>query len=135
MKKFIALFKNQLPLINPFIDLVFELSNRLNQMAESMHKSRELKHRDSLEPMFKNCRENIQAYVNEVKLPKAREGALLLHNLLDYEENQLQKIQSIERIFHDLENQNDVGLKSKEGKQFITQQDYDLNILKENFSF
>ncbi|WP_375581043.1 FUSC family membrane protein [Marivirga tractuosa] len=134
-EKINALFKNQLPLINPFIDLVFELSNRLEQMAEAMHKSRKLKHRDDLGPMFEKCRDNIQAYVNEVKLPKAREGALLLHNLLDYEENQLQKIQSIERIFHDFENQNDVGLKSKEGKQFITQQDYDLNILKENFSF
>lgn len=134
-EKINALFKNQLPLINPFIDLVFELSNRLEQMAEAMHKNKKLKHRDDLGPMFEKCRENIQAYVKEVGLPKAREGALLLHNLLDYEENQLQKIQSIERIFYDLENQNNIGLKSKEGKQFITQQDYDLNVLKENFSF
>ncbi|MGJ3236897.1 FUSC family membrane protein [Marivirga sp.] len=129
------LFKNQIQFVHPFIELVFQLSNRLEQMAEAMQKGKELPLRDDLEPMIEKCKESIQAYVKEVKLPKAREGALLLHNLLDYEESQLQKIQSVERIFHDLENQNKVGLKNKEGKQFITQQDYDLNILKENFSF
>lgn len=129
------LFKNQIQFVHPFIELVFQLSNRLEQMAEAMQKGKELPHRDDLEPMIEKCKESIQTYVREVKLPKAREGALLLHNLLDYEESQLQKIQSVERIFYDLENQNKVGLKNKEGKQFITQQDYDLNILKENFSF
>lgn len=129
------LFKNQIQFVHPFIELVFQLSNRLEQMAEAMQKGKNLPHRDDLEPMIEKCRESIQAYVKDVKLPKAREGALLLHNLLDYEENQLQKIQSVERVFYDLENQNQVGLKNKEGKQFITQQDYDLNILKENFSF
>ncbi|WMN11550.1 FUSC family membrane protein [Marivirga salinae] len=129
------LFKNQLLFVNPFIELIFELSNRMDQMAEAMQKGGKLAHRHDLEPMIEKCRESIQAYVQEVKLPKAREGALLLHNLLDYEENQLQKIHSVERVFYDLENQNQVGLKAKEGKKFISQQDYDFNILKENFSF
>jgi uncharacterized membrane protein YccC len=129
------LFKNQLKFVNPFIELIFQISNRMDQMAEAMQKSEKLPHRNDLEPMIEKCRGSIQAYVEEVKLPKAREGALLLHNLLDYEESQLQKIQSVERVFYDLENQNQVGLKNKEGKQFISQQDYDLNILKENFSF
>ncbi len=133
-EKINTLFKNQLHFVSPFIDLVFKLSNRLEEMAVSLQKGRNLEHRDDLEPMIQKCRDSIQAYVQEIKLPKAREGALLLHNLLDYEENQLQKIESVERIFYDLENQNKVGLKNKEGKQFITQQDYDLNILKENFS-
>ncbi|WKV12063.1 FUSC family protein [Marivirga harenae] len=129
------LFRNQLQFVEPFIELIFELSNRIDQMAEAMQKGEELPHRNDLEPTIEKCREKIQAYVEEVKLPNAREGALLLHNLLDYEENQLQKIQSVERVFYDLENQSQVGLKNKEGRQFISQQDYDLNILKENFSF
>lgn len=134
-EKINTLFKNQLHFVSPFIDLVFKLSNRLEEMAVTLQKGRKLEHRDDLEPMIQKCRDSIQVYVQEIKLPKAREGALLLHNLLDYEENQLQKIQSVERIFYDLENRESVGLKSKEGKQFITQQDYDPSILKENFSF
>jgi len=130
-----TLFKNHLNFVHPFIDLVFKLSNRLEEMAEAMQKGRKLEARDDLAPMIQECRASIQSYIEEIKLPQAREGALLLHNLLDYEENQLQKIQSVERVFYDLENQNKVGLKNKEGKQFITQQDYDPNILKENFSF
>jgi uncharacterized membrane protein YccC len=134
-EKINTLFKSQLHFVNPFIELIFQLSARLEQMGNAMQKGKMLPHRDDLEPMFEKCKESIKSYVEEVKLPKAREGALLLHNLLDYEENQLQKIQSVERAFYDLENQNKVGLNNKEGKQFITQQDYDLNILKENFSF
>jgi len=129
------LFKNQLQFVNPFIELIFQIANRLDQMAELMQKGKKLPQSNDLAPMIEKCRESIQAYVKEVRLPKAREGALLLHNLLDYEENQLQKIQSVERVFYDLENQSTVRLKNKEGKQFISQQDYDFNILRENFSF
>lgn len=134
-EKINTLFKNRLHFVNPFIDLVFKISNRLEEMAEAMQKGRKLEPSDDLAPMIQNCKDSIHGYVREIKLPKAREGALLLHNLLDYEENQLQKIQSMERIFYNLENQNNVGLKNQEGKQFITQQDYDPNTLKENFSF
>ncbi|SMG39650.1 Uncharacterized membrane protein YccC [Marivirga sericea] len=130
-----SLFKNQLHFVNPFIDLVFKLSERMEEMAIAMQKGRKLESSEDLAPMIQKCLDSIQDYVEEIKLPKAREGALLLHNLLDYEENQLQKLRSVERVFYNLENQDKVGLKNKEGKQFITQQDYDPNILKENFSF
>lgn len=134
-EKINTLFKNHLHYVHPFIELVFKISNGLEEMAIAIQKGHKLEPREDLEPLIQKCKDSIQAYVQEIKLPKAREGALLLHNLLDYEENQLQKIQSVERIFFNLENQHNVGLKNKEGKQFITQQDYDPNILKENFSF
>ncbi len=129
------IFDRHKDVIDPFIELVFELAKRLESLALRMQDgSRNVEHKD-LEPLIFHCRINIQKYISEVKLPEAREGALFLHNLLDYEEKQLQKIQSIEIVFQDLEGQKSSELQGKAGKKFITQQDYDFNILKENFSF
>lgn len=129
------LFAKQKGLLKPFIDLVFELSDRLKVMSSQMQNASKIIRPGEVAPLIEQCRINIQKYVNEVKLPKARDGALLLHNLLDYEEKQLQKIESIEIIFKDLEGQQSSELQGKAGKKFITQQDYDFSILKENFTF
>ncbi|WP_317193591.1 FUSC family protein [Marivirga aurantiaca] len=129
------IFEHHEKVTDPFIELVFELSNRLEQLALCMGKGKKLTPIKDLEPIINRCRLNIQDYIATVKLPQAREGALLLHNLLDYEEKQLQKIQSIERIYQDLESNRKSSLRNKEGQRFITHQDYDLNILRENFSF
>lgn len=129
------IFKDKPHVVEPFIQLIFNLSARLDQASTALQKGSNLKEVSNFTEQIHECRNGIQQYVQEVKLPAAREGALLLHNLLDYEEQQLQKLQSIERVFQDLEDSQNVGLKGKEGKQFITQQDYDINILRENFSF
>ncbi len=118
----------------PFIKLVFELSEKLDKVADSMQLGRALAAEKDLEPLLEKCRQSIRQYVEELKLPQAREGALLLHNLQDYEEKLLQKITAIERVYQDLEGQQSIGLQSRESQRFLTQQDYDVRILRENFS-
>src|SRR5690606_36129931 len=119
------LFKNSGKVLQPFIQLIFELSEKLDTLADSMQLGRALPTGKDLEPQLEKCNDSIREYVEELKLPQAREGALLLHNLLDYEEKQLQKIQAIERVYQDLEERQSFGLHSRESQRFITQQDYD----------
>ncbi|MEJ8801991.1 FUSC family protein [Pontibacter sp. H249] len=128
------LFGHSVRVLLPFIKLVFELSDKLENIADSMQLGRGLPAGKDLEPLLEKCNQSIRQYVEELKLPQAREGALLLHNLQDYEEKLLQKITSIERVYQDLEGQQSIGLQSRERRQFITQQDYDVRILRENFS-
>jgi uncharacterized membrane protein YccC len=130
-----TLFAGQKALLKPFIDLGSELSNRLERIGYPMKSGSEMRPVENLNPLIENCKLNVRQYIVEVKLPKAREGALLLHNLIDYEEQQLQKIESIEIIFKDLEGSKSSELQGKAGKKFITQQDYDPAVLKENFTF
>ncbi len=130
-----ALFKAPYTEVMPFIKLVFELSARLNNLSVAMEAGKRLQRDNSLQPLIEECLQNIQQYIQEAGMPAAREGALLLHNLLDYEERILQKIEAIERVYGDLEEQNEAKLPGREAKQFITQQDYDLHILKENLGF
>ncbi|MBD1395954.1 FUSC family protein [Pontibacter sp. JH31] len=128
------LFQDADRVLQPFIQLVFELSDKLGALAESMQLGTALSAGKDLEPLLEKCYDRIRQYVEELKLPQAREGALLLHNLLDYEEKQLEKIQAIERVYQDLEEQQSIGLQSRESQRFITQQDYDAHTLKENFT-
>ncbi|WP_299708407.1 FUSC family membrane protein [uncultured Pontibacter sp.] len=128
------LFRDYGRVLRPFIKLVFELSRKLDELAESMQLGTALSAGKDLEPLLEKCHDSIRHYVEELKLPQAREGALLLHNLLDYEEKLLQKIQAIERVYQDLEGQQSIGIQSRESRQFITQQDYDIRILRENFT-
>ncbi|MHC2990184.1 hypothetical protein OB13_00755 [Pontibacter sp. HJ8] len=128
------LFSHSVRVLLPFIKLVFELSDKLDNLANCMQQGRALSAEKDLDTLLEKCRQSIRQYVEELKLPQAREGALLLHNLLDYEEKLLQKITSIERVYQDLEEQQSVGLQSRESKRFITQQDYDVQVLKENFT-
>jgi uncharacterized membrane protein YccC len=129
------LFAGRKALLKPFIDLGSELSNRLERIGYPMKSGSEMRPVENLNPLIEACKLNVRQYIAEVKLPKAREGALLLHNLQDYEEQQLQKIKSIEIIFKDLEGSKSSELQGKAGKKFITQQDYDPAVLKENFTF
>ncbi|WP_266205151.1 FUSC family protein [Pontibacter kalidii] len=128
------LFGQSARILLPFLKLVFELSDKLDNVADSMQLGRALSAEKDLEPLLEKCRQSIRQYVEELKLPQAREGALLLHNLQDYEEKLLQKITAIERVYQDLEGQQSIGLQSRESKRFITQQDYDVQILRENFT-
>jgi hypothetical protein len=41
---------------------------------------------------------NLSNYIDTVKLPEAREGALVLKNLYDYQEQLLQEIRTIRRV-------------------------------------
>ncbi|MDO6392260.1 FUSC family membrane protein [Pontibacter sp. BT731] len=128
------LFGHSIRVLLPFIKLVFELSDKLDKLADSMQQERALSIESDLEPLLEKCRDSIRQYVEELQLPQAREGALLLHNLLDYEEKLLQKISSIERVYLDLEDKQSIGMQSRESRQFITQQDYDVRILRDNLS-
>ena len=127
------LFGQSVRVLLPFLKLVFELSAKLDNLADSMQQGHALSIENDLEPLLQKCHDSIRQYVEELKLPQAREGALLLHNLLDYEEKLLQKIASIERVYLDLEEKS-IGMQSKESRQFITQQDYDVRILRDNLS-
>lgn len=81
------------------------------------------------------CENEIRTYVDDVKLPQAREGALLIRNLLDYKSKQWQKISLAKRVYANIIDGADIRLKRKDRNLFITSQDYSLKTIKANLSF
>lgn len=76
----------------------------------------------------------IRFYVDEVKPPKAREGALMLRNLYDYQAQMLQYIQSITRVMDNVKNASIVSFKRQDASHFLTLQEYRLDMIFQHLS-
>lgn len=118
-------------IIDPYIDIVFEIARQLEHIGEVIQSGEKLESSSTLPPLLIEAQNRIDLYIDKVGMPDAREGALLLRNLLDYEEKQIQKLVSIERILQNLFSKNQL-LRIKDSQKFITQQDYSFKILVEN---
>ncbi|WP_143961106.1 FUSC family protein [Litoribacter populi] len=118
----------------PFQKIILQLSQRLSTAGSFMQKEGEILSQPDWEQMVGNCKSSIDEYVNQVGLPQAREGALLMHNLLDYIGKLIQKSQSMERVILDFGSDKQ-GLDPQSHHKFLTQQDYDIRILRENLNF
>lgn len=118
-------------IIDPYIDIVFEIARQLEHIGEVIQSGEKLESSSTLPPLLIEAQSRIDLYIDKVGMPNAREGALLLRNLLDYEEKQIQKLVSIERILQNLFSKNQL-LRIKDSQKFITQQDYSFKILVEN---
>ncbi|MBS9525258.1 FUSC family protein [Litoribacter alkaliphilus] len=117
-----------------FQKVLTALSARMSRACSFMQREKSFGQAPDWEAMLEACNQEIKTYVNSVGLPKAREGALLMHNLIDYLEKLIDKVQAMERVLLDLETDKQ-SLDPTTQHKFITQQDYDVRILKENLNF
>ena len=111
------------------------MGNHLIKLAELLIQNNKLPNKDSLLKALSNSNEAIAKYIEEVKLPKAREGALVLKNLYDYQELLLEEIRAIRRVMANVENASKVSFKRQDASQFLTLQEYNLNVIIQNLSF
>ncbi|HEY9168570.1 MAG TPA: FUSC family membrane protein [Lutibacter sp.] len=132
--KFDAVFKKHKEKIEAFQQLVFEIANHLEHISRVIRKEEKLKENTKIQEILRTIDKHINSYRIFEGLPKARVGALMLLNLKNYQEKQAQNVTAIERVLNNYR-KNDEILSSREANRFITQQDYDLKKLVENFSF
>ena len=85
-----------------------------------------------IEETLKAAESNIDFYVEKVKLPKAREGALMLRNLLDQQKTELEKLSLIDNIYNNL--LQNFQFIPQGNSQFITTQNYSWNTLKSSLT-
>jgi uncharacterized membrane protein YccC len=76
----------------------------------------------------------IAEYVEQLKLPKARDGALSLRNLYDYQAQMLQYILSIKRVMDNVKDASIVSFKRQDSSHFLTLQEYRLDMIAQHFS-
>lgn len=125
-----SLLKENPDQILVFQKLIFAMAQRLKTISVSLHKqSKTSKLKTSLEEV----KESLKAFHAESS-NYADEGFLMLKNLYDYQEEQIQKIEKIERLLGTEEYQ-ETGLAVKdEILGFITRQEFDPKILIENLN-
>ncbi|MEM5566083.1 FUSC family membrane protein [Psychroserpens sp. AS72] len=110
------------------------MGNHLIRLSELLIQNDKIPSKDELLTALSNANNSINNYIETVKLPKAREGALILKNLYDYQEHLLQEIRAIRRVMANVKDASRVSVKRQDSSQFLTLQEYRLNVLIQNLS-
>jgi len=121
--------------LKPFKNLNIVMGNHLIMLSESIIKGNKIPTKNKLLKALKKASKGIEHYVDDVQLPKARDGAMMLHNLYDYQEKLLFEIRSIRRVMANVKSASSLKLQDTEAVQFITHQEYSTSIFFENISF
>jgi uncharacterized membrane protein YccC len=110
------------------------MGNHLIRLSELLIQNDKIPTKDRLLYALSKASESITNYINAVKLSEAREGALVLKNLYDYQEQLLQEIRAIRRVMANVNDGAKVSLKKQDSSAFLTIQEYSLSVLFQNFS-
>ena len=110
------------------------MGNHLIRLSELLIQKDKIPNKNMLLNALSKANVSITNYIDSVKLPEAREGALVLKNLYDYQEQLLQEIRAIRRVMANVKDDSKLSLKRQDSSQFLTLQEYRLNILVQNFS-
>ncbi|TXD50389.1 MULTISPECIES: FUSC family protein [unclassified Polaribacter] len=110
------------------------MGNHLILLSELLIQNDKIPNKEILLSALSKANQSITNYIETVKLPEAREGAIVLKNLYDYQEQLLQEIRIIRRLMANVQDASKVSLKREDSSQFLTLQEYRLNVLIQNLS-
>jgi uncharacterized membrane protein YccC len=110
------------------------MGNHLIHLSELLIQNNKIPDKEILLKALHKANEAITNYIDSITLPEAREGALILKNLYDYQEQLLQEIRAIRRVMANVHDASKVSLKRQNSSQFLTLQEYRFNVLVQNFS-
>lgn len=130
-----TVFGAQKQFLKPAKKLNKVMGNHLIRLSELLIQNNEVPTKDKLLKALKKANDAITNYMATIKLPEAREGALVLKNLYDYQEQLLQEIRAIRRVMANVKDVSKGSLKTQDSNQFLTLQEYNLNVLMQNLSF
>lgn len=111
------------------------MGNHLIKLSELLIQNHKVTKNDKLLKTLAKANSAISDYIEDVKLPKALEGALVLKNLYDYQELLLEEIRAIRRVMANVKEASKVSLKRQDGSQFLTLQEYNIDVIIQNLSF
>lgn len=128
-----TLFTGQEEVLKPLADRLEAMANRLEELAAVVSGDRKLRVPEGASP--NDTYEKIRHHFDNHSLPQSYERSLVLRYLLDYEHKQQQKISSIERVLRNLVDQEKIVQQSREMQRFMTHQDYDPGVIKQNLTW
>ena len=111
------------------------MGNHLIRLAELLIQKDKIPNKNVLLRALAKANTSITDFIEVVKLPEAREGALILKNLYDYQEQLLQEIRAIRRVMANVKDASRVSLKRQDSSKFLTLQEYRWNVLLQNLNW
>lgn len=128
------LFKKNPIKMFAFQKLIFEMSKQLNEISKQLSSPLKIKGNKKLDRRLKEINYLIIEFEKSTKDP-FHSDLLLLKNLFKYQKHQVEKVQKIKWLLQN-KNQKELNkLRKKDLIHFVTQPDYNVNLLIENFNF
>jgi len=116
-----------------FLELAEQIAQRLVGFAQEL-RSFKINTIDSKPIEYFKTEDTIQNYLNEIGLPRAREGVLLMTNLLDYYKLQINRLVAIETMIGTPNSHNELALSHFQQTQFLKNEVYSLKQLRANLT-
>jgi uncharacterized membrane protein YccC len=123
---------DEIGLLEPFTTYSEKVFDNLNNLRDSLRKNKSFELSLDLEILLNSAEKNIAVYVQRIKLPAAREGALMMRSLYDLKLKQHEKLKFLYRVYNNLLTQNNIVL--KRNSAFITTNNYSWNTIKNNLN-
>lgn len=125
------LFKEKPKQMADFQGLLFAMSNQLKAISNNLSTPKKLQENTEIEGFKKQ----LNSYILDYELVDTfSENWLMLKNLLKYQNEQANKIEKIEWLLKNPAKKEILSINSKENRKFLTKQNYDLEVLTENFN-
>jgi uncharacterized membrane protein YccC len=128
-----AFFEKKPEQLADFQGLLFAMSSRLNVIADNISTPKRIRKSSKIEDFKEKIKGDISEYT-EAYNETFNESLLLLKNLFKYQKEQIKKIQKIEWLLQNPAKQEVLSLKKEDSSRFLTKQNYDFDVLSENFN-
>ena len=127
------LFKKKPQQLADFQGLLFAMSSRLNVIADNISTPKRIRNNAKIEEFQKKIKSDISEYALSSK-EVFDENLLMLKNLFKYQKEQVKKIEKIEWLLKNPAQRELSLLKKEDSRRFLTKQNYDFEVLVENFN-
>ncbi|MCB0466626.1 MAG: FUSC family protein [Aequorivita sp.] len=128
-----AFFKEKPEQLADFQNLLFAMSKRLNTISILLSNPKKLRKSDKIETLLQKIKLGISTN-KSASNENFDENTILLRNLFKYQKEQVKKIEKIEWLLKNPAHREVSLLKNDDSRRFLTKQNYDFNVLFENFN-
>ena len=128
-----ALLKAHPEYIKSFQNLIFEMSEQLRTIANAGTHIKKLPKNSKLTACFKRVRSEIATFKENASTQRI-EDFLMLQNMLEYQEEQFEKLKKIKWLLGDADTGNLEFIDKETAERFVAPPDYDPKLLLRNLS-
>ena len=127
------LFTKKIEQLKNFQGLLYAMSNRLDAIAANLSTPKKLRDNNSIEEFHQSIKQGITEFVSDEN-ETFDENLVMLKNLFKYQKEQIKKIEKIEWLLKNPARREISSQKKEDSRRFLTTQNYDIEILVENFN-
>ena len=128
-----ALFEKKPQHLADFQNLLFSMADRLEEISIYISNPKKIEQSSQISDCLNRVEQDISEYSADIT-DLVNENMLMLRNLYKYQSEQVKKIEKIEWLLDGPDRRQIPFIQREEAKRFLTEQNYDLEVLTENFN-